>query len=43
MNAREVDITNVVCGIVVLDLPAGPVDALDLDGFLVLDCAGEGN
>ena len=35
MHPRKVDILNVVGGIAVLDLPARPVEALDLDGLVV--------
>ncbi|KAH9841297.1 Thromboxane-A synthase, partial [Teratosphaeria destructans] len=37
MDAGEVDIAHVVGGVIVLDLAASPVDALDLDGLVVLD------
>jgi len=42
MDFGEVDIPNIVCGVVVADLAAGPVNAFDLDCFAVLDGAGEG-
>lgn len=43
MDLGQVDVPHVVCRIVVADLPARPVDALDLDGLTVRDGAGEGN
>ena len=39
----EVDVLDVVGAVVVLDLPARPVDAFDLDRFAVLDGACEGD
>lgn len=41
MYAGQVNIAHVVCRVIVLDLPACPVDAFDLYDFAVLDrCAG---
>lgn len=43
MNMCQVNITDIICTVVVLDLPAGPVKAFDLDCFAVLDAATGGN
>lgn len=37
VHAGEVDVLDVVGAVVVFDLAAGPVEALDLDGFAVFD------
>lgn len=39
MDPGEVDILDVVCGIVVLDLTTGPIETFDLDDFVVCDRA----
>lgn len=39
MDLGEVDVLDVVCGIVVLDLTTGPVETFDLDDFVVCDLA----
>lgn len=43
MDACEVYVADVVCGVVVADLAAGPVEAFDLDDFAVFDGSGEGD
>ena len=43
VDPREINISDVVCAVVVADLPAGPVDTLDLDDLVVLDGAAEGD
>lgn len=43
MDLGEVDILDVVGGIVVLDLAAGPVETFDLDDFVVGDFAACGD
>jgi hypothetical protein len=40
---REVDIFNIVCGVVVLDLAACPVHAFDLYHFAILNRSSGGN
>lgn len=40
VHAGQVDVSHVVGAVVVLDLPAGPVGAFDLDDFAVLDAGG---
>jgi hypothetical protein len=37
VNLCQVDVAHVVCGVVVADLAAGPVDAFDFDDFVGLD------
>lgn len=37
VHFREINIPNVVCRVVVLDLATGPVYTLDLDGLAILD------
>lgn len=37
VDAGEVYVADIVGRVVVFDLSTGPVDALDLDGFVVLD------
>lgn len=39
VDTGEVDVLDVVCGIVVLDLTTGPVETFDLDDFVVCDLA----
>lgn len=39
----QVDIANIVGGVIVFDLATSPVDAFNLDGFAVLDGAVAGN
>ena len=43
VDPGEVDVADVVGAVVVLDLAAGPVQALDLDRLAVLDGAGKGD
>ena len=43
VHLRQVDVAHIVGTVIVLDLPASPVDALDLDGFAIFDRAGEGD
>ena len=43
MDFGQVDILDVVCAIVVLDLTARPVHAFNLDRFAILDRAGNGD
>ena len=43
MNLREVNITNIVSGVIIADLASGPVKAFDLDNLAVLDSPAEGN
>lgn len=39
MNLCEIDVSNIVRIIIVLDLASGPVYAFDADDFAILDCA----
>ena len=41
VDLGQVDILHVICTVVVLDLSARPIQAFDLDGLSVLDCAAE--
>lgn len=41
MDARKVNVANVVRGVIVLDLSASPIHALNLDCLAVLDLPGE--
>lgn len=43
MNVRQVNVTDIICTVVVLDLSTSPVKAFDLDCFAVLDAATGGN
>jgi len=43
VDPRKIDISNVVGAVIVANLPAGPVDTLDLDDLVVLDGAAEGD
>lgn len=43
VDTGEVDVLDVVCGVIVADLAAGPVHAFDLDDFTVGDLASEGD
>ena len=43
VDAGEVAVEDVVGGVVVLDLAAGPVNAFNLDGLAGFDLSGEGN
>lgn len=43
VDLRQVDILHIVRAIVVLDLAACPVEALDLDHFVILDRSVEGD
>ncbi len=43
VDPRKINVSNVVGAVVVANLPAGPVDALDLDDLVVLDGAAEGD
>jgi len=43
VHASEVDVLDVVRGVVVFDLAAGPVYAFNLDGFVVFDCCAGGD
>jgi hypothetical protein len=43
VDAGEVDIADVICGVVVSDLTASPVETFDFDNFTILDGAGEGD
>lgn len=43
MHLRQVDIAHVVGRIIVLDLPARPVDTLDFDRLAVFDAAVAGD
>lgn len=42
MYLREIHVLDVVGAVVVADLAAGPVDAFDFDGFVLLDGAEGG-
>lgn len=37
VHFRQINITDIVCRVVVLDLASRPVDTLDLDSFAILD------
>jgi hypothetical protein len=37
VDLGEVDVSHVICGVVVADLTTGPVYAFDLDDFIGLD------
>ena len=37
VNTTEIDIFHIICTVIVLDLPAGPVEALDLDSLAISD------
>lgn len=39
MDLCEIDVSNIVGVIVVLDLTSGPVNAFNVDYFAILDCA----
>lgn len=43
MDLGQVDVLDVVGGVVVFDLAAGPVEAFDFDDFVVGDGAAEGD
>ena len=43
VNACQVNVSDIVCGIVVANLAASPVDAFNLDYLIVLDSAAERN
>lgn len=43
MHFRQINITDIVCRVVVLDLSSCPVDTLDLDSFAILDGTGSRN
>ena len=43
VDLSKVDVLDVVCGIVVFDLPTGPIKTFDLDDFIVGDLATGGN
>lgn len=43
VDLGQVDVANIVCRIVVLDLAARPIDTLNLYSLSVLDCPGERN
>lgn len=43
MDFGEIDVQHVVGRVVVADLTAGPVQAFDFDGFVVVDFAAEGD
>lgn len=43
VDLGQVDVTYVVGAVVIADLPAGPVEAFDLDGFPWLDGADGGD
>lgn len=40
MDLCEIDVSNIISVIVVLDLASGPVYAFNVDDFSILDCAG---
>ena len=43
MDLREIDVLDVVGGVVVLNLTAGPVETFDFDDFVVGDFAVAGD
>lgn len=43
MDFGEIDIQDIVGGVVVADLSACPVETFDFDGFVVADGAAEGD
>lgn len=37
VNLREIDVLHIIRRIIILDLPPSPIEAFDLDNFVVLD------